>query len=172
MTALGDVFMALPHVDAILNHHCDDQVWIMTDPFFASLFINHPRLHVTVLDRRHFWGKHSPLSATSWARKKQFNAIYDLQGNRTSRRVVRCSVVRKERLLWVSAATLGQARSRRRRSEQRSASVGTASLLLCFRPRSYQNPSWLRSPMPLLHEDISGRQPMAHSWFGLRAVMV
>lgn len=95
LSALGDVFMALPQVDAILAHHVDDQVWIMTSPPFVPLFANHPRLHVVVLDRSRLFGKHSSLTTTLWVRKKQFNAIYDLQGNRTSRRVVRFSGARR-----------------------------------------------------------------------------
>lgn len=95
LSALGDVFMALPQLEAILAHHCDDQVWIVTSPPFAPLFTNHPRLHVTVLDRGSLFGRHSPLAVTGWVRRKRFNAIYDLQGNRTSRLIIRFSKARR-----------------------------------------------------------------------------
>jgi len=46
LSALGDVFLALPHVDAILSHHQEDQVWLMTSPSFIQVFAHHPRLQL------------------------------------------------------------------------------------------------------------------------------
>lgn len=91
MSAIGDVFMALPHVDVILSHHSQDQVWIMTTPSFKDVFINHPGLRVVLLDRNKKFGTESAWARTLWVRKQQFDAIYDLQGNRTSRWLVRFS---------------------------------------------------------------------------------
>jgi len=91
MSALGDVLMALPHVDSILAHHLDDDVWLLTGPSFRELFVNHPRLKVMVLDRSKRIGAESTYGRVSWVRKQVFDNIYDLQGNRTSRLLVRFS---------------------------------------------------------------------------------
>lgn len=32
ISALGDVFIALSHVDVILSHHSQEQVWNITSP--------------------------------------------------------------------------------------------------------------------------------------------
>ena len=91
MSALGDVFMALPHIDAILAQYVKDQVWIITSPPFQDLFVNHPRLNVSVLDRKKFFGRENSYAKILWVRKQRFDAVYDLQGNRTSRLLVRFS---------------------------------------------------------------------------------
>ncbi|MDF1594390.1 MAG: glycosyltransferase family 9 protein [Desulfobacterales bacterium] len=91
MSALGDVLMALPHVDSILAQHRDDDVWLLTGPAFRELFVNHPRLKVIALDRRKGIGAESTYGRALWVRKQAFDGIYDLQGNRTSRLLVRFS---------------------------------------------------------------------------------
>ena len=91
MSALGDLFMALPHVEAILAHHADDSVWILTSPPFDRLFTNHPRLKVVVLDRNRRFGSKSTWGRVLWVKRELFDVIYDLQGNRTSRLLVRFS---------------------------------------------------------------------------------
>lgn len=91
MSALGDVLMALPHVDSILAHHRDDDVWLLTGPSFRELFVNHPRLKVIALDRGRRIGAESIYGRVLWIRKQAFDGIYDLQGNRISRLLVRFS---------------------------------------------------------------------------------
>ena len=56
MSALGDVLMALPHMEAVLSHHREDDVWLLTGPTFRELFVNHPRIRTVVLDRSRRWG--------------------------------------------------------------------------------------------------------------------
>ncbi len=91
MSALGDVFMALPHIDAIISQYVKDQVWIMTSPQFQDLFVNHPRLKVALLDREKLFGRENTYARVLWVRKQRFDVVYDLQGNRTSRLLVRFS---------------------------------------------------------------------------------
>lgn len=91
MSALGDVMIALPQVEAITEQHGEDQVWVLTGPQFAEFFVNHPRLRVAVLDRRDRLFGNSTWSRILWTRKMKFDSIYDLQGNRTSRLLVRFS---------------------------------------------------------------------------------
>jgi heptosyltransferase-1 len=91
MSALGDVLMALPHVDSILAHHRNDDVWLLTGPSFRELFVNHPQLKVIVLDRSRRICAESTYGRVLWVRKQAFDGIYDLQGNRTSRLLVRFS---------------------------------------------------------------------------------
>ncbi|MEW6674001.1 MAG: glycosyltransferase family 9 protein [Thermodesulfobacteriota bacterium] len=91
MSALGDVLMALPQVESILSHHREDDVWLLTGPSFRELFVNHPRLKVVVLDRGRWLGAESTYGRVLWTRNQRFEGIYDLQGNRTSRLLVRFS---------------------------------------------------------------------------------
>ncbi len=95
MSALGDVFIALPHINSILSHHKDDEVWILTSPPFEHFFINNPSLNVRVLDRDKRIHKNSTFNSIKWVRKQRFDVIYDLQGNRTSRLLVRFSNAHK-----------------------------------------------------------------------------
>lgn len=91
MSALGDIFMALPHIETIAAHHAADRVTLLTGPEFAELFIHHPRLRVEILDRRVTFGPLGTISRCIWVRQQKFDCIYDLQGNRTSRNLVRFS---------------------------------------------------------------------------------
>ncbi len=91
MSALGDVFMALPHIDAIISHHTKDQVWIITSPQFQNLFAYHPHLKPVVLDRDKMFSAENAYARILWVRKQGFDVVYDLQGNRTSRLLVRFS---------------------------------------------------------------------------------
>lgn len=91
MSALGDLFMALPHIDAILKHDRVSEVWILTSPAFAHLFANHPRIRAVALDRSRRFGKDSLWRRVWWVRRRRFETVYDLQGNRISRLIVRFS---------------------------------------------------------------------------------
>lgn len=91
LSALGDVFMALPHMDVILSHHQEDRVWLMTSQSFVPIFAHHPRLHLVSLNRGHRLGGESRLARILWTREQRFDVIYDLQSNRTSRLLVRFS---------------------------------------------------------------------------------
>jgi heptosyltransferase-2 len=91
MSALGDVMISLPQVEAITAQHGNDEVWIMTGPQCAEFFANHPRLRVAVLDREKILSGSGAWGRVLWTRKMRFDSIYDLQGNRTSRRLVRFS---------------------------------------------------------------------------------
>ena len=91
LSALGDVCLSLPHIDVLLEHHIDDEIWVLTGPAFMNFFINHPKLHVIDLDRNSSFGPKSRLARIFWVRKQRFDVIYDLQGNKTSRLLVQFS---------------------------------------------------------------------------------
>jgi len=91
LSALGDVCLALPHIGVIIDRHPADEIWVMTAPAYVEFFAHHPRVRVTVLDRRKKIGPDSTLGKMRWVRKMRFNTLYDLQGNRTSRLLVRFS---------------------------------------------------------------------------------
>lgn len=96
MSALGDVMIAMPHIEAIVEHHKDDQVSIITGQQFVDFFSHHPRLNAVVLDRKNKLLGNSTLARIFWVRKHQFDSIYDLQGNRTSRLLVRFAKAAKK----------------------------------------------------------------------------
>lgn len=91
LSSLGDIFMALPHMDAILAHHREDSVYLLTTPPFVQLFSHHPRLRAVVLDRSGWFTPDSLLGRRKWIRQEDFDVVYDLQGNRSSRLLVRAS---------------------------------------------------------------------------------
>ncbi|MBT8342502.1 MAG: glycosyltransferase family 9 protein, partial [Desulfatitalea sp.] len=91
LSALGDLFLALPHMETILQHHATDEVHLITSPAFMPLFEHHPRLRVIPLNRKHHFFGHSALARAWWIQRQCFDVVYDLQGNRTSRRLVRFS---------------------------------------------------------------------------------
>lgn len=83
--------MALPHIDAILSHYPDDKVTLLTTPPFVDLFHNHPRLESLVLDRSKWIAPQSTLGRWSWIKRQGYEVVFDLQGNRISRLLVRAS---------------------------------------------------------------------------------
>ncbi|MFP4476841.1 MAG: glycosyltransferase family 9 protein [Desulfatibacillaceae bacterium] len=91
MSALGDVVLATPQIEAVCAHHARDEVWLLTGPDMEGLFRHHPELRVAVLDRSDTFGTAGLFGRIRWARRTGFDVVYDLQGNRTSRRVARWS---------------------------------------------------------------------------------
>jgi len=91
MSAIGDLFISMPHMDAILAHHPNDQVWLLTSGLFIDFFARHPRLSAVALDRSRWLSAQSVFGRILWMRKNKFHAVYDLQGNRISRRLTRFS---------------------------------------------------------------------------------
>ena len=91
MSAIGDLFISMPHMEAILAHHPDDEVWLLTSGLFIDFFAHHPRLKAVALDRSRWISEPSVLGRILWMRKQKFHTVYDLQGNRTSRRLARFS---------------------------------------------------------------------------------
>ncbi len=91
LSAIGDIFLTLPHMAAICHHYKGEDVRLMTGPSFVPLFEHHPNLRTVPLDRRQFFFGQSALARTLWTRRQRFDVVYDLQGNRTSRRLVRFS---------------------------------------------------------------------------------
>ncbi|MDH3347539.1 MAG: glycosyltransferase family 9 protein [Desulfobulbaceae bacterium] len=91
ISALGDVMIGLPHIESLLSHHAGDRVWLITGPQFVEFFNNDPRIRVVVLDRKKRFSDNGVLATILWVAKQHFDYIYDLQGNGTSRRLVRFS---------------------------------------------------------------------------------
>lgn len=91
MSALGDVVAALSHIEVIISQHQHDDVWLVTSPLSKDLVAKHPRLKVAILDRVRRFGEHGLWSILLWVRRQEFARVYDLQGNRISRLLVRFS---------------------------------------------------------------------------------
>lgn len=91
MTALGDVVIALPHIEIISEYHSNDSIWFLTSESSKGLLLYHPTLNITVLDRNHSFGKNGFWQKLRWIRRQNFERIYDLQGNRISRLLTRFS---------------------------------------------------------------------------------
>jgi len=91
MTAIGDVVIALPHIEVIRSYHPNDTVWLMTSPLSINLVTDHPDLNISIFDRDRNFSRHGFWSRLRWIRKQKFERIYDLQGNRISRLLTRFS---------------------------------------------------------------------------------
>lgn len=91
LSALGDVCLALPVIDVIIDHHKDDDIRVLTGPAFVDFFVNHPLLKAEVLDGKKRFDHRGKWGRVLWTRREKFDVVYDLQGNRTSRLLVRFS---------------------------------------------------------------------------------
>jgi heptosyltransferase I len=91
MTAIGDVVIALPHIDVIRSYHENDRVWLLTSAMSQNVVANHPYLNVSLFERNRNFGKNGFWRTLWWIRKQKFARIYDLQGNRISRLFTRFS---------------------------------------------------------------------------------
>lgn len=76
--ALGDVVMATPLIEAIMRHHADCAVTLLTTPPYAALFAAWPGLTVRAVQRR---GLGNQLGLLGWMRAQRFARVYDLQAN-------------------------------------------------------------------------------------------
>jgi ADP-heptose:LPS heptosyltransferase len=76
--ALGDVVMATPLVEAIMRHHADGAVTLLTTPPYAALFAGWPGLAVHAVPRR---GLRNQFGLLRWLRAQGFARVYDLQAN-------------------------------------------------------------------------------------------
>lgn len=88
LSALGDVVRAVPHMEAICAHHKGQTVWLLTQEAYAGLFAGHPSIKVHTFDRKKWWGPTSARGAAAWLAGLGAEVLYDLQGNRTSRKLV------------------------------------------------------------------------------------
>ncbi len=83
--ALGDVVMATALLRAIQQHHCDDQIHLLTTPGFAPLFEAWDDIRLRTFPR-----KGASLKTLGWIRAEKFDRIYDLQSN--DRSAVLCAL--------------------------------------------------------------------------------
>lgn len=79
--ALGDVVLATPHIERIVEHHSDADISIVTAPEYADIFRAHPGLRVAAFPRK---GPRAMLATMGWVRRQGFNVVYDLQGSERS----------------------------------------------------------------------------------------
>lgn len=91
MTAIGDVVIALPHIEVIRSSHPYDSVWLLTSRLSRNLVTKCPGLEISVLDRNKSFSQDGFWSKLRWVRRQKFERIYDLQGNRISRLLTRFS---------------------------------------------------------------------------------
>jgi len=80
--ALGDVILATPHIERIVQVHSGDDLHLLTAPAFAPLFKANESLSVTAFPRK---GASGMWAALRWLRKQKFSVVYDLQGSNRSR---------------------------------------------------------------------------------------
>ncbi|RJQ49480.1 MAG: glycosyltransferase family 9 protein [Gammaproteobacteria bacterium] len=80
--ALGDVAIATPFIEKILESYPESEVWLLTAPPYRELFINHPQLKVQTFPRK---GLKAMCAALAWVNARKFDAVYDLQGTLRSR---------------------------------------------------------------------------------------
>ena len=80
--ALGDMILASPHIERIVEAHPDDRVWLLTAPEYLPLFAGHSRLRSISFARK---GLLAMGQAIRWTRKQHFPIVYDLQGSDRAR---------------------------------------------------------------------------------------
>ena len=80
--ALGDVALATPHIQRLLQVHAADHVTLLTAPDFRELLNGFHELHVVTFKRK---GLMSVLGLLRWLLAQHFDSVYDLQGSLRSR---------------------------------------------------------------------------------------
>jgi ADP-heptose:LPS heptosyltransferase len=80
--ALGDVILALPGLERILEAHAADRVVLLTAPEYTELVAALPGLEVTAFPRKGFIAMCRLLF---WLLRHSFAVVYDLQGSTRSR---------------------------------------------------------------------------------------
>lgn len=80
--ALGDVVLATPHIQRLLQAHAADRVTLLTAPDFRELLDGFHGLHVVTFKRK---GLNSMLGLLRWLLVQHFDRVYDLQGSLRSR---------------------------------------------------------------------------------------
>ena len=76
--ALGDIIISMPVIQRILEHHQEDEVWLLTTPPFRRFFDGLSGLNLHVLPRG---GLVKTWKQIRWVRHQHFDRIYDLQSN-------------------------------------------------------------------------------------------
>ncbi len=89
MNALGDIVIASPHIEAICEHHKKEEIRLLTSRIGAGLFKAHPRAQTIVFDRNKWFGENSFRGVVKQIKKIDLHVVYDLQGNRISRKFVK-----------------------------------------------------------------------------------
>jgi len=80
--ALGDVVLATPQIQRLLQAHAADRVTLLTAPDFRELLNGFHGLNVVTFKRK---GLISMLGLLRWLLAQHFDVVYDLQGSRRSR---------------------------------------------------------------------------------------
>jgi ADP-heptose:LPS heptosyltransferase len=80
--ALGDIIMSTPIIKSIQHAHGKDELYLLTSPAFAGLFVPWPGLTTKDFPRT---GAGAFIKTITWLRSQKFDRIYDLQSNDRSR---------------------------------------------------------------------------------------
>ncbi len=76
--ALGDIITSTAIIKRIIQHHHEDQVYLLTSISFNNLFSSFENLNVFSFERK---GLINTVKTIAWIRKQRFDRIYDLQSN-------------------------------------------------------------------------------------------
>ncbi|CAB1276845.1 glycosyltransferase family 9 protein [Candidatus Nitrosacidococcus tergens] len=91
--ALGDVIIAMPHIQQIIHHYQAHEVWLLTAPEYGSLFSEFNHLRMQTFPRK---GLRSVADPIRWVRSKSFDVVMDLQGSDRSKMMVSLSGAKKK----------------------------------------------------------------------------
>jgi ADP-heptose:LPS heptosyltransferase len=80
--ALGDMALAIPLLEQLLEAHATDNVTLLTAPDYQDLLDGFVGLNIVAFKRK---GPISMLRLLHWLLGRQFDAVYDLQGSLRSR---------------------------------------------------------------------------------------
>ncbi len=85
--ALGDIIISTPIIRKLIKEHANDDLYLLTSPAFANLFVEWQDLEIRRFPRRGFYAS---VQSLYWLRKQNFDRVYDLQSNDRSR--ILCSL--------------------------------------------------------------------------------
>lgn len=76
--ALGDVIVSTAIVKQVMEHHANDDVYLLTTPPFTEFFSHFKNLRIFSFERK---GLSNKIKTIFWIRNHKFDRLYDLQSN-------------------------------------------------------------------------------------------
>ena len=148
--ALGDMIFSEGAICDIKNHHKNDEITLLTSPFFGRLFASYPGIDRIEIDhRRPRWDIIYLFNLIRKLRRHRYDMVYDLQNNS------RTNLYHKllQPIAWCGKASFATHRYTQNSSPDQSRhDYLQAQLQLANIPIDFcKNPNWLWLKQPVAH---------------------
>lgn len=148
--ALGDIIFCEGAITDIKNHHKDDEVTLLTTPFFRKLLNNHPCIDRFEIDeRKSRWNLVYLYRLIKKLRAQQYDMVYDLQNSNRTKLYHKLMMP----VSWSGAALFASHRYRRKYIHQATCYTHLAKQLQLAQVTTSHcdKPNWLWLKAPVKH---------------------